>query len=191
MGSLPALWVREVVQPRGVSPVHTFSPPNPTVVAPEPAGQICGWLKARAPASPPLPPLHTLGAGRRCFPCCWHAFSWVQAEGRFLLDLKFLHSRAAPAPVLSFLLSLACALFRGALSLSGYGVVRLSIVLTGVRGSDRFRLHFCCLCHCKSLFPFYPRRGWSELSDFGLWCCMAPSHAMQDQGSMAVSGCMG
>jgi len=138
----------------------------------------------------PLPPLRTLGTGRRGCLCCWHAFSWVRGEGRFLLELKFSHSRAAPAPGPPFLLSLACALLRGGLSLSGYGVVRLSIVLTGVRGSDRFRLHFCCLCHCESLFPFSSQRGWSELSDFWSCCCMAPFHAMQDQGSMAVSGCM-
>ena len=139
----------------------------------------------------PLHPLRTLGAGRRGCLCCWHAFPWVRGDGRFLFDLKFWHSRAASAPGRPFLLSLACALLRGALSLSGYGVVRLSIVLTGVRGSDKFRLHFCCLCHCESIFPFSPRRGRPELSAFGPWCSMEPFPAMQDQGSRAVSVCMG
>ena len=139
----------------------------------------------------PLPPLRTLGAGRRGCLCCWHAFPWDRGDGRFPFDLKFVHSRAAPALGPAFLLYLACALLRGALSLSGYGVVRLSIVLTGVRGVDKFRLHFCFLCHCESLFPFSPRRGRPELSDFGPWVSMAPFPAMQDQGNMVVSGCTG
>ena len=182
-----------MVQSRGVSPVHTFVlPAQPSSLRNQQVRSVDGSRRKR-PLRPlaPLPPLRTLGAGRRGCPCCWHAFPWVRGDGRFLFDLKFWHSRAASAPGRPFLLSLACALLRGALALSGYGVVRLSIVLTGVRGSYRFRLHFCCLCHCESLFPFSPRRGRPELSDFGPWCSMAPFPAMQDQGSMAVSGCMG
>ena len=180
------------LQPRGVSFVHTCSPPAQLSSLRNQQVRSVDCSRRKRPLRPlaPLPPLRTLGAGRRGCLCCWHAFSWVRGEGRFLFDLKFSHSRAAPAPGHPFLLSLACALFRGDLSLSDYGVVRLSIVLTGVRGSDKFRLHLCCLCYGEALFPFSFRRGWSELSDFGPWCCMATSHAMQYQGSMAVSGCM-
>ena len=182
-----------MVQWRGVSFVQLIRPPaQPTSLRDQQVRSVdCSRRERPSRPLAPLRPLCTLGLGRRGCPCCWHAFPWVRGDGHFLFDLKFLHSRAAPAPGHPILLSLACALLRGALSLSVYGGVRLSIVLTGVRGSGKFRLHFCCLCRCESLFPFSPRRGWPELSDFGPWCCMAPFPAMQDQGSMAVSGCMG